>query len=200
MSTDKPNNDPPVHATVSDWIDGLRSGDERSAEELWHRYFQRLVKLADKKLPRAVRKAYDGEDVALSAFHSMCEGVRAGRFPRLHSRDELWSILIVIAARKAYRRQRSENTLKRGGVQELNTGALQIAGVEPTPEFAAEVADATEHLIENLKDEKLRAIARGKLEGLSNEELARRIDTTVRTVERRLHLIRKIWSQEKLDD
>ena len=175
---------------------GLRSGDQRSAAELWERYFKRLVSLAESRIPRALRKVYDGEDVALSAFHSMCEGVRGGRFPDLRSRDELWSLLIVIAARKSYRKQRAENTLKRGDGQVKESDAIiEIAGVEPTPEFAAAVVDETEYLIASLGDDKLREIARGKLEGLSNEALAERVDCTVRTVERRLNLIRRIWSE-----
>ena len=187
-----------LSATVSDWIDGLRSGDQRSAEELWQRYFQRLVHFAEGRMPRALRKVYDGEDVALSAFHSMCEGVRDGRFPDLRSRDELWSLLIVIAARKSYRGQRAANALKRGGgaVGELEA-VVEIAGVEPTPEFAAAIVDEVEHRIAILADDKLREIARGKLEGLSNEALAERLDCTVRTVERRLALIRRIWSEHE---
>ena len=39
-------------------------------------------------------------------------------------------------------------------------------------------------------------MAQWKMEGFTNEEIATRIDRDVRTVERRLTLIRKTWSQE----
>ena len=62
-----------------------------------------------------LERTYDGEDAALSAFHSLCRGVRAGRFEALHSGDELWSLLVVITARKIHGRARAERAIKRGG-------------------------------------------------------------------------------------
>ena len=97
------------------WIDGLRRGSEESAQQLWERYFSQLVLLAGKRLPRGVRRDFDEEDVALSAFHSLCAGVKDGKFPRLEDRDTLWSLLVVITARKAMRRLRSATTQRRGG-------------------------------------------------------------------------------------
>ena len=86
--------------------------------------------------------------------------------------------------------------MKRGGGRaDAALEVVEIAGTAPTPEFAALVVDQTEHLLEILEDEGLRRIARGKLEGATNEELARRCGCTVRTVERRLGLIRRIWSE-----
>ena len=38
------------------------------------------------------------EDVALSAFNSLCRGLENGRFPKLQDRDDLWRLLVVIAA------------------------------------------------------------------------------------------------------
>lgn len=184
---------------MSDWIAGLKTGDERSVDELWQRYFQRLVKLADRRLPRGIRPVFDGEDVALSAFHSLCAGVVDGRFPELRSRDELWSLLIVITARKALRKGRSEGALKRGGGWRAESAEVaEIAGSEPSPEFAAQVVDETERLVELLGDDDLRALARGKLEGLTNGELAERLGCTVRTVERRLALVRRLWTERGL--
>lgn len=73
--------------SVTVWGDGLRRGDEASAQQLWERYFSQLVRLARMKLPRGVRRDFDEEDVALSAFHSLCDGVQSGKFPRLDDRD-----------------------------------------------------------------------------------------------------------------
>lgn len=198
--TDKPDPEGILSQTVTHWIHGLRGGDEQSADELWRRYFRKLVALAEGRLPGRVRKAYDGEDVALSAFHSLCVGVRKGRFPDLDSRDELWSLLVVIAARKAQHRVRHEETAKRGGGRAPEARELaEIAGTSPTPEFAALVVDQTDHLLEILGDDGLREIARGKLEGCTNEELALASDCTVRTIERRLGLIRRIWTERGVE-
>ena len=49
----------------------------------------------------ARRRVADEDDVALSAFKSLCVGAARGRYPILTDRDDLWRLLIVIAARKA---------------------------------------------------------------------------------------------------
>ena len=94
----------------------------------------------------------DEEDVALSAFHSLCQGAARGRFPDLQDRNNLWKLLLTITAQKALDHRRREGRLKRGGGQtRVATGSspladtedalAQVAGREPTPEFAAQMAE-----------------------------------------------------------
>src|SRR5260370_6120356 len=82
--------------SVTRWIGDLKSGGESAAQQLWERYFERLVRLARKKLQKArrPRAVEDEEDAALSAFDSFCRGVDRGRFPRLADRDDLWRLLV----------------------------------------------------------------------------------------------------------
>lgn len=200
-----------VDESVTGWIDGLRRGNELSAQQLWERYFSRLVRVAGAKLPRGVRRDFDEEDVALSAFHSLCTGVKDGRFPRLDDRDNLWSLLVVITARKAMYRMRSATAQKRGGGQVQGESAFrgsadgdrsqatsinQIIGTEPTPEFATELSDESERLLSLLPDEAMRSLALLKMEGYSNKEAAAKLEYGLRTVERRLGLIRQIWEEQ----
>ena len=72
----------------------------------------------------------------------------------------------------------------------------QVVGREPSPEFAAEVAEEYERLIKSLGDATLEQLATWKLEGYTNAEIAQKWDKTERTVERKLNLIRKIWIHE----
>lgn len=193
--------------SVTAWVDGLRAGNNDSAQQLWERYFLRLVSLADRKLPVGVRRDFDEEDVAVSAFRSLCEGVRRGKFPQLNDRDNLWSLLVVITGRKVLHRIRDASTKKRGGgavrgesVFEnrgpRNSGVQQIIGREPTPEFAAEVSEESERLLRLLPDAAMRQLAVLKMEGYTHQEAAQELDCSLRTVERRLGLIRKIWQRE----
>ena len=199
-----------VNESVTQWIDGLRQGSEHSAQQLWERYFSQLVRIAGKKLPRGVRREFDEEDVALSAFDSLCRGIKAGRFPRLDDRDNLWSLLVVITARKAMRRMRAAATQKRGrgDVQGESAfagwsdkedpsggGIEQVMGREPTADFAAEVSEESERLLSLLPDESMRQLATLKMEGFTHEEAAEHLQCGLRTVERRLRLIRQIWEQ-----
>ena len=55
--------------SVTRLLDQLKQGERDHAQELWERYFRRLVGLARQKLGTLPRHAgVDGEDVALSAF------------------------------------------------------------------------------------------------------------------------------------
>jgi len=188
--------------TVTDWIDRLRDGDPEAARPLWHRYFARLVSLARGSLERmrARRSAADEEDVALSAFDSFCRAVERDRFPDLSDRGDLWRLLVAVTERKVIDLARKERAAKRGGGKVVSASALpggaDVAAREPTPELAALVAEECERLLARLGDEKLRAVAVLKLEGHSNEEVARRLDCAVRTVERKLGMIRSSWERE----
>ncbi|WP_337174209.1 ECF-type sigma factor [Paludisphaera sp.] len=192
--------------SVTHWIGDLKVGDLAAAQPLWERYFGKLVVLARAKL-RGLRKAgadEDEEDAALSAFNSFCEGAAKGRFPKLDDREDLWKLMVVITARKAFAQVGRERRLKRGGgrkASELDRdGGLElIAGDEPTPEFAAMVAEEFQRLLDALPDDGLREVALRRMEGYTSDEIAERLGCARRTVARRLDLIRKTWSQRDED-
>ena len=190
-------------ASVTHWIAEFQCGNQRAAQELLQRYFQRLVRLARQKLPTWALRVADEEDVALSAFHCFCRGLEAGRYPQLADRDDLWRLLVVITAHKAIHLVRDAQRLNCGGppTQALNPDAEEAAlsriiGPEPTPEFAAQVAEEFQGLLDRLGDAGLRTVAVWKMEGYTNEEIAAKLDCAPRTVERKLQLIRHIWEQE----
>jgi DNA-directed RNA polymerase specialized sigma24 family protein len=188
--------------SVSHWIAQLKAGEHAAVQELWDRYFPRLVGLAYQMLQGTSRRVADEEDVALSAFASLCLGVERGRFPQLLDRQDLWHLLLVITRRKALRQVRYEHRQKRGGAAAGAHGApeeaclVQILSREPTPAFAAQVAEEYERLLATLGDPELRSIAVYKMEGNTTEEIAAKLKRPPRTVERRLQLIRKLWEQE----
>jgi DNA-directed RNA polymerase specialized sigma24 family protein len=71
-----------------------------------------------------------------------------------------------------------------------------MVGREPTPAFAAMVTDECRRLLEALGDETLRRIALLRMEGYSDAEIAAQLGCGLRTVGRKLDLIRKIWLRE----
>jgi DNA-directed RNA polymerase specialized sigma24 family protein len=194
--------------TISLWINQLKDGDQQVVEKLWHSYFQRLVALARSKLRGSALRFADEEDAALSAFDSFCRGAEQGRFPELNNRDDLWRLLVTITARKAYDYVEREGRLKRGGGQARGDSAgadgaprgwEEIAGQEPTPEFAAQTVEEYRRLLDKLGDDELRSIAVWKMEGHTNHEIAARLGCAIPTVERRLRLIRKTWTADAND-
>lgn len=186
--------------SVSRLIEGLVVGDEAAVQQLWERYFRRLVGLARKKLAAAPRRAADEEDVALSAFDSFCRNAERGRFPQLFDRDSLWRLLVVLTARKAAHLVRDETRLKRGGGH-TNTADSdpvvldELLSREPTPAFAALAAEEHQRLLTELGDDELRSVALWRMEGYTVEEIAARLGYAPRSVKRKLQLIRSIWER-----
>jgi DNA-directed RNA polymerase specialized sigma24 family protein len=183
--------------SVTHWIGQFKDGDPRAAQRLWERYFGQMVRLAQQRLRHLPRRAADEEDVALSAFDSFYRSAGRGRFPQLADREDLWQVLVLLTARKASALRQREQRQKRGGGQPAAEAPLdQVIGPEPTPEFAAEVADEFRRLLDGLGDDGLRAIALAKMEGYSNEEIATQLACAPRTVERKLRRIRDLWARE----
>jgi DNA-directed RNA polymerase specialized sigma24 family protein len=189
--------------SVTYWIGQLKAGSAAAAQKLWEGYFRKMVALARHRLQGRPPRAADEEDVALSAFHSFCRGASAGRFPQLSDRNSLWPLLVAITAHKATGLLRREGRQKRGGSppEEGRPAAPeadveQLIGREPTPEFAVQVAEECQRLLDALDDEGLRAVALWKMEGFTTEEIAARLGCVPRTVERKLRTIRELWEQE----
>jgi DNA-directed RNA polymerase specialized sigma24 family protein len=194
--------------SVTLWLDGIKAGDHNDIQRLWDRYFQRLVRLAGARLPGHCRRAFDEEDVALSAFQSFCDRAGRGQFPQLNDRDDLWRLMATITVRKALDTMRHQTRRKRGGGHVLGESALlgaedagdsglsEILSREPTPEDAARFAEDYQSLLTRLEDPALLSIALHRLEGETAVQIANAFKVSTKTIERKLRLIRAIWSQE----
>ena len=82
------------------------------------------------------------------------------------------------------------------GDSQADLAMTQVLSREPTPEAAAQFAEDYERLLEKLEDPALRFVALHRLEGHSREEIAEELGTSVRTVDRKLILIRLMWQEE----
>jgi DNA-directed RNA polymerase specialized sigma24 family protein len=186
--------------SVTRWISELKNGDQAAAKGLWEAYFRRLVGLARARLRDAPLRVADEEDVALNAFDSFCRGARAGRFPRLDDRHDLWQILVLITVRKAINLRNFEARRSRGmgrmqSLTDLGPDGLELIGSdEPTPELAAQLAEEYRRLMGGLGDRTLQIVATMKLEGYTNGEIATRLGCVISTVERKLARIRGKWA------
>lgn len=189
-----------VGQTITAWIERLKAGDPQSAEQIWKTFFQKTVELARRKLMGAKRTVSDEEDVALSAFKSLCVGAQQGRFPRLNDRDSLWSLLVAITAHKSVDLIRRENRQKRGGGVEHEPAMLsRLVAEEPNPESVAALTEEFNLLLSRLSDAndgELVSIVVAKMQGDSNREIADRLGCVPKSIERRLRLVRRKWERE----
>lgn len=187
------NDDP-----VTRWIGQLADADEEAATRVWNHFIGQLYEYARGKINGKTRRVYDEEDAAQSAFHSVCAGIAKGRFPDLHDRVSLWRLLLVITSRKLAHRYEYDHRQRRDVRRVIDEGSWDAAvdslpSTDPTPEFAAECTEVCEALFAALADPQLREIARLRMEGFTEVEIAQQVRCSRRTVQRRIEMIRRSW-------
>lgn len=186
--------------SVTQWIRDVKDGDPEAAQQLWDRYFHRLVGLASRKLTKVPKQESDEEDVAIHALGSFFEQARNGRFPRLRDRDDLWSLLASIVEHKALKVRSRHGALKRGG-DKTRIDMDLCAELAADPNFATLDMLSLEirELLNKLDDDRLRRIVLMILHGFTNAEIALALDTSERTIERKRLIIRRRWAKELED-
>jgi RNA polymerase sigma factor (sigma-70 family) len=182
-----------AEGSVTIWLNRLSEGDTQAAQILWDRFFERMVRVARSRLAQNGNQKGEEEDVALSAFHEFFRAVADDRFAQLANRNDLWQVLYLLISRKAVDHYRHAKRQKR---DELRTVALDhdVAVSDTDPALTAGIADDLRALFDRLPSSTLRQVAVLKLDGYTNEEIAEQLHCTVRTVRRRVGLIRSLWT------
>ncbi len=197
--------------SITAWIERLKGGESVAAQHVWAEYLDRLLRLARHRLGTTPRGASDEEDVVLSVFNALFQGVREDRFSRLDDREDLWQVLVMLTERKVIAQRRRELAARRGGGQVRGESAFVADNVtDPRAmavgadvdhisldELAQHLAEESGHMLQRLDDPLLQKIALEKLQGFTNQEIAARHDISLRGLERKLQLIRRIWESEK---
>jgi len=194
-----------MHHSVSRWISELQEGDPDAAQRLWDVYFKRLIKEA-RKIMATQRKRISGpEDVAIQVFTSFVRQAEEQKWTKLESREDLWQILLMLTKRRSQKEFRKENAEKRGGGK-VRGESVFAGGSGPafgseavedvSPEFVMELMDELRHACEQLNDPSLEQVAVLRLQGYENKEIADKLEMSLRSVERKTRLIKKIWKPE----
>jgi DNA-directed RNA polymerase specialized sigma24 family protein len=183
----------------------LRTGDRDSARLLWQRYFPRLMGLAQsvltgRKLPLGA------EDAVQEAFAKFFQRVESGKYEESLRRDDLWRILGMLTVQKARKQSKREGALKRGSGRVRNESELAIGasgGFRLDMLFLhVNTADCDiifQEMLDQLADD-LQEIAILRLMGYTNGQIKEFLNCSLRSVERRVQLIRSIWQDYSKSD
>lgn len=171
------------------WIDGLRQGDDLVVGEFCETYARELERVADRRIAPFLRRRVGPESVAQSACWSFLRRAREGQF-QLESSESLWRLLCAMTLRKVREKARFHGRERRAVGREAALSAGEAgAAPGPTPDEAAEIADAFEALLGSL-DEETRDVVEAKLDERSNAEIAEARGCSERTVRRLLAELR----------
>jgi DNA-directed RNA polymerase specialized sigma24 family protein len=183
--------------SVSVLLPCILHGDQEAIHDLWERFSPQLIAYARSRLGRGLNQPVEGEDVALAAFERFVE--LAGRpdattqFYCLEDRDDLQRILFHFTKWEASR------WLRRRPGPIAAEGLEQFVGREPEPDFDLCNREEIEHLLGKLhgrnaeQTERLRRLVQLKMEGLTNEEIARQLNCCEAQVGLLLRHIREQW-------
>jgi RNA polymerase sigma-70 factor, ECF subfamily len=181
--------------SFTDLMDRLNAGDDAAAEEVFHRFAQRLIGLARIRLDRLLQAKVDPEDVMQSVYRSFFRRQSENRY-NLDGWDGLWGMLTVIALRKcghhgeyfraARRDVRREACLANG---EPNREIACLAR-DPTPSHATRLTETVEQIMRTLEGRE-RDIFALSLQGCTIAEISEQAGRTERTVQRVLKRVRE---------
>lgn len=195
-------------ASVTRLFFEFRQGSEEAASALWQLCCRALVREARQHLGPNNRRAADEEDVALSVFHELCSGATDGRLKDDLRRDDLIKLLRHFTKHQALDQRRYFKRQKRGGGivrgdsvfaggptgEPNNDGFHNIPSTEPSPELLVQLDDQLQRLLASLDDDLLRDVARSCLAGDTRQETANKLGLSLRSVERKIALVRDAWS------
>jgi len=189
--------------SVSEWIEGLKTGDSSATTHLWNRYHPNLLRLARYRLHDEARRVTDEEDLVAAAFGSFFCRAAAGQFPELSGRKELWALLVTITDRKVVNTIRRCMTIKRGGGRvrgESNFTSEEdererVTATTGSTHLPPDVAACLSEMVATLDDD-MRQIVCLRMDGYTNEQIGQRLNRSLATIERRLCLLRDQWLEE----
>jgi DNA-directed RNA polymerase specialized sigma24 family protein len=128
------------------------------------------------------------------------------------SRGDLWKLLVTMTRNKASNQAQRAGADKRhprsGLVRESEMTSSEgerysleeVVIEEPTPAMAIELAERIERIHKALDDPELSRVFQLRLEGYSREEISETIDRAVRSVSRKLEIVRQAVEKEFWDD
>jgi RNA polymerase sigma-70 factor, ECF subfamily len=197
--------------SLTRFVHELRSPDQRQRDEaariIWERFAPRLRVLVRRHLDGRILRREDEQDILQSMFASFYQGQSTGKAAPA-SRQELWRLLVRItmckvvntanrhmAIRRDVRKERSDRPGSGDDDGRTDWMLDHIDRHQSSPDERVAVVEEVERLLQLLPQD-LRQIVLWRLEGFTNAEISQMIGKTVRSVELKLQLIRKMLEQE----
>jgi len=194
----------PDPGSVTRLLIDLHAGDpavrEGAIAELVSRYTPELLGLIAARMNQRLQQRVAPEDILQDVLVSFCNRQQRGDYT-LANRDQFLDLIVTISLNKVCSAARWEQRLRRDVRREqsfdapVTAGRSQIDPADPRaaqPDAVAEITEEIERLLASLPPE-CREVALLRLEGYTTVEIARKLDRTPRTVERRLERVRTLW-------
>lgn len=183
-----------------------QAGNARAADELFHRYADRLIALVRTRLSAKLSQRLDPEDVVQSAYRSFFAGARAGRFG-IERGGDLWRLLVAITLNKLHNQidhhaaGKRNVALEQSFANETSLSGLrpQTLARDPSPVEAILLADGVEQLMRQLEPLD-RRILELRLQGYDVCEIVADTNRSVASVYRILARVKRHLEEQQSPD
>lgn len=180
------------------------AGNERAFEAIFERYGDKLIKVAGKRISERLASRIEAEDVVQSVFRTFFGRVQEHRFTFQHA-DDLWKLLVSMTLNKLRNKVDFHTAAKRdvdaeqplGGGTSSFPSAFDPTGQEPSPEAVVAFLDLLENFMKDLRPQD-RRILEYRLQGWTQDEIAREVCCTERTVRRVIDRIRVLAEDQNI--
>jgi RNA polymerase sigma-70 factor (ECF subfamily) len=182
-----------------------RQGDQEAAEELFHRYYSRLIGLARSRLSGSLATRLDPEDVVQSVYRSFFHRVRDQQYVFERS-GELWQLLVAMTLHKLLHQVKRHQAARRSVAREQGPAETdswlgldyEALAREPTADEAVAVLDEVEQVLRGLAPLHRRMVEM-RLQGYSTPEIATEVQRSNRMVRLVLRDVHDQLSQRLLE-
>ena len=166
----------------------VKSGDEQAIHDLFLRCYRRIAESAEKKLRGASARTFDADDITSTAFTEFLSRAASGSFPKLECRSDVWQILLMLVGDAVKDKLRYEYATKRGG--KSYTASLNDVGNELLAMDDSQLTLEIDEAMKVLPSEEQRQLATLLMEGWTQQQIATRLNVSVRTVQRKCDDVR----------
>ena len=185
-------------------IDLWRQGDQNAARQIVERYCDRMLMLARRRISERLASRVDPDDILQSVFRTFFRRLKDGQFV-FEEQDDLCKLLTRITLHKTLRQVAFHKAAKRDPNLEMGQGdqqreqLLAVLDREPTAEATVAFLDQLEHFLRKLDDQTKRIIEM-RLEGYTNDEIAKELGIYDRKIRRAVERVRDLAREEGLGD
>ena len=163
----------------------VADGNPSAADELYHRYADRIRSLVRAELSRSLARRLDPDDIVQSVFRRFFVATGRGRY-HLPTDADLWNLFVTITLNRLRSAERFHRAAKRDVHRSVDAAALAAVADDETGTLDRAVADALDLLPDTHRE-----VVQLRLDGWEVAELANRIGRSKRTVERMLQEARE---------
>ena len=177
--------------TDADLLRLLQAGDSSAAVEIYERYAERLLRLANKNSSEQLSLRVAPEDIVQSVFRTFFRRATEGHY-ELPDGDELWKLFLVISLNKMRKKAVFHTAAKRDVGRTQTIGNSQLPGSNAPADVLRMTVD---EMISTLPEEH-QGIIRDRIQGYEIVEISERNHVSRRTTERILQTFRNRLLQE----